>query len=128
MDSRRIVFVLGMGFLLGCPGFGNDSGGAVNPTPSYTDDVAPILNGHCTVCHVVPPQNGAPAGFRMDQYDDDANGNFGAFTYRCLIKNRAGEGIPSFMPPAGQPPLTPSERQTLLKWVEDGGIRNTGDP
>jgi uncharacterized membrane protein len=114
-------------FCLACPGFGSDSGASVD-NPSYTDDVKPILDGHCIKCHVVPPKNGATPGFRLDQYDDDAAGNQGAFGYRCTVKFRAVDGIPSFMPPSGEVQLNAAERDTILKWIEDGGIRNTGDP
>ena len=50
----------------------------------------------------VPPQNGAPPGFRFDQYDADPQGDLGAFSYGCAANLMAST---VFMPPASQPPF-----------------------
>jgi hypothetical protein len=126
--SRIVLFSLGCS-LAACPGFGSDSSTSV-ALPAYSSDVKPILDGHCIKCHTLPPQNGAPTGFRLDVYDDAPGGQqpLGAFTMLCLIKSRAVDGVPSFMPPSGEPPLNADEKATLLGWADDGGIRDPGDP
>src|SRR5688572_19284791 len=101
---RRSGLLLISALLLACPGFGDEDAGNVPDVPTYVDHVKPILDEHCVVCHVDPPQNGAAGGMVLDQYADvlDSSGGqvaSGAGSLGCLIKFRAVDEQPTAMPP-----------------------------
>ena len=125
--NRRLfaIAVLCCASLAGCSGGGPSD--PVPTRPAYVPDIQRITYNHCAVCHTVPPQHGAPDFYDFTQYDDDSAGKQGVFNAGCIIKQRAVNGNPSFMPPAGQVPLTPDERETIARWAEDGRIRLVGD-
>ena len=117
---------LAVPFALACGGFGSATGDPVPVRPVYDPDVKAILDQHCTLCHVVPPRNGAPSYMRLDQYEDTAlpDGTFirGAGFMGCGIEFRAVQGNPTFMPPANQnqPQLDPNEKETIKRWAAHG--------
>lgn len=116
---RRALLLVAAAHLLGCPGFGDEEFQNVPDFPTYDPHVKAILDARCIECHMVPPQNGAPTGFRLDQYDDDGL-NVGAGGVGCEIKNRAVDRNPSQMPPVPRDVLDPSETETVRRWVEQG--------
>jgi hypothetical protein len=95
------------------------------PTPSYSQDVAPILRQHCATCH--RPNDVAP--FAMTDYATIAS-------WAPIIKHAllTGEMPPWHVDPAyGQwtnsLALAAADRSTLLRWVEAGAPRGDGsDP
>lgn len=119
-SSLAIAALLTAPFLLACPGFGDETVGGIPSNPTYDVDVKPILDQHCVPCHSVPPQGGAPVGFRLDQYEDDLAGNQGVLTYSGAIQNRAVDQ--NNMPPATRPDLatSPIDRATIDLWVDQG--------
>lgn len=118
--SLAIAALLATPFLLACPGFGDEEVGGIPEFPTYDVDVKPILDASCVPCHAVPPQAGAPPGFRLDQYEDDVNGVVGAYVVRFDIQFRAVDA--ANMPPATRPDLalTPEQRETIDRWVDQG--------
>lgn len=72
-------------------------------SPSYQNDIAPIVQQRCTVCH-------APGGIETSKLFGsyaqvhDLRVTMLNFIYHCQ------------MPPTCAPQLTPDERQKLLKW------------
>lgn len=123
---RRAGFLLTLPFLLACPGLGDEEGGDVPENPTWNDDIQPILAENCATCHTDTPSNGAPDGFRLDSYADDAD-DIGAFQFRCDVRNRAVNGNPSFMPPSTGP-IGSTERATIERWIEQGAPEFAGGP
>jgi hypothetical protein len=79
--------------------------------PSYAHDVAPLIQAHCLACH-------APGG----QSADKPLGTYNAvFSRRGEVLNQVYACV---MPPAGQPSLSSTERQTLLSWLVCGAPNN----
>lgn len=112
-------------FALACPGLGDGEGGLVPDEPTFVDHVQPILVDRCTECHA-PGGSQENLGFDLGSYGTISTGLTGAFDMRCLIRSRAIEGTPSFMPPTG--PIPSVERQTLDRWVDQGARETTADP
>jgi mono/diheme cytochrome c family protein len=129
-DSVRLVVVVGLcGILAGCGaevapvdsgdsgavvaspvGGGDDDDGISDPAGPTYDDVAPILDAHCTACHGTPLAGGAP--FALDSYQ-------AASSKADRIVARAIDGDPRPMPPSGLE-LSRKEENTLLDWVDAG--------
>jgi hypothetical protein len=90
--------------------------------PTYTKDVAPILYKHCTTCH----RPGEIGPMSLLTYDD-------VRPHAKDIRDEVGDGN---MPPwhaapghrklANDRSLTQAERDTLLRWVNNGSPK--GDP
>jgi hypothetical protein len=85
-----------------CP---SDLPGACPATPpSYVRDVAPMLSRRCLKCH---DPSGTAGTIPLDTYVH-------VFQSRITVLTRV---YGCQMPPAGEPVLTASERQTLLGWL-----------
>ena len=92
----------GAGGAGGCP---NDlPGSCPADPPSYQRDVVPVLERHCLSCH---SSGGQEATQPLDTYQavHDRRSAVLDQVYACR------------MPPAGEPALPVSDRQTLLKWL-----------
>jgi hypothetical protein len=90
---------------------------SVPDNPSYTQDVAPLLNDHCVVCHGWPPDRGAPPKFRADVYDD-TNGVPGVHSYASTINYYVQKDM---MPPGGvaaSDGVGPNGKAMLQKWTD----------
>lgn len=75
------------------------------PTPSYKDDVAPIVARRCSPCHF-------PGGIEAATHDFS--------TYAGIAAQRSSvldQVYSCRMPQAGAPPLGAAERATLLGWL-----------
>lgn len=95
-------------------------------SPTWIDDVAPILRANCVRCHSAPTLSDAPTYFRLDMYDDitvpdgDDNGDApdliksGAPGVAIEIATRVEE---KRMPPRF--PLTDRQIEILTTWYED---------
>jgi hypothetical protein len=88
--------------------------------PDWQTDVLPVIASNCAKCHGYPSAFGAPAGFRLDAYDDativDDNGLIvhGASTMYFRIQQRIDDGT---MPPAL--PLTGDDQAILDNWANE---------
>jgi hypothetical protein len=72
----------------------------------------PIIGGgYCAPCHV----NGGMDGGK--NFDTDNS----IVASKDRIKARAVDGIPSFMPPAPNVPLTAVDKQKIVDWINTGG-------
>jgi hypothetical protein len=81
------------------------------PTPSYQDEIAPIIADACVPCH----GPGGPESTR------DLS------TYQAVFDQRVdvlGQIYGCRMPPHGAAPLEPDERQALLGWLVCGAPDN----
>lgn len=111
--------LFGLTAVLGCPGFGNlDPGLDVSTDDPWCETVELILDTRCTRCHGEEPSNGAPAGMRLDTFEDGP-GAVGAATLAGRILARAGDGT---MPPPGSPEgqVSADELDFLTGWADAG--------
>ena len=100
----------------------------VPDSPTWADDVAPILAANCVRCHTVPAIGGAPDSFRLDTYDDwtldDGRVIRGAGTMADYIRQRiapASQAVPVMPPPEGFARLTDRQIDVLVNWTENLG-------
>ncbi len=89
-------------------------------SPTWLEDVRPIVQANCLRCHTPPSIGGAPSDFRLDSYEDTAlpDGRVlrGAKTMARFIAFRAGED--GTMPPDGA--RSDGQRDTLINWWQAG--------
>ena len=96
-------------------------------TPTWAEDVAPILAANCVRCHTVPAIGGAPETFRLDTYDDwtgdDGRVIRGAGTMSSYILQRIdpGPGVPPMPPEEGFARLTSRQIDVLSNWANNIG-------
>jgi hypothetical protein len=102
---------------------------SVPATPSYQQDVAPILAANCIRCHGVPVLGGAPADFRLDAFGDyerparnsiDLDTVSGAAKYSLIIAQRV-DSSDAPMPPRF--PIDDYQIETLQNWADAGAPR-----
>ena len=82
----------------------------LNYGPKYAL-VKQLVIGYCAPCHL----NGGMDGGKNFDTDNSIVAN------KDRIKIRAVDGIPSFMPPAPNSPLTPVDKQKIVDWINAGG-------
>ncbi|HET6611250.1 MAG TPA: hypothetical protein VFG83_04645 [Kofleriaceae bacterium] len=112
---RAPLYLLGGLFFLGCAPAAPDS-------PTWNEDVRPILTANCQRCHGYPPIHGAPKSFRVDVCDDwqsdgpeEESFFAGAQIYSVQIATRTGEKT---MPPRF--PLSDRQIEILANWADHG--------
>ena len=116
IDQSIRRWFLPMAFLLplaivvwGCGKDGGAKPNNENPTdgtPTYTTDIAPILEANCN-CHFTGGSH-----YSVTPLDTYAN----VYARRELVKQRAG--VAGTMPPTG--PLPQNQRETIIAWVDGG--------
>ena len=123
------LLVLGLG-LAGCPGFGDKTleelVGMPDETPTWDDNIGPLLTARCGPCHTSPPQNFAPDTFRLDKYTtEELDGMLpGALQMLERISARAVDKNPGPMPPSDD--LSDADRVLIDIWVMAGGPKSRG--
>lgn len=96
------------------PGFGDESRSvlsAVPERPTYTD-IAQITANYCLRCH----------------NQSNEQGDFDGDTYETLYPRRedARDLIDAgIMPPQTEPPMSLIDRETFIKWVDQGAPNQT---
>lgn len=91
----------------GCSKTGTVNVPTVNPGPLFSA-VRALMSANCAI-------SGCHAGTQPPNFTVDCN----IITNKALIKARAVDGTPSFMPPTG--PLPISEREKFTAWINAGG-------
>lgn len=89
-------------------------------TPTYFEDVQPILQANCARCHGAEPWQTSIAGYRLDRFvanDEPATGE-DAFERAASILEVACAGDASIMPPGA--PLPARQQDILRRWIEQG--------
>jgi mono/diheme cytochrome c family protein len=107
------------------PDGGATASASTNPVPTYLRDVQPIFMGNCSRCH------NQQSRFIYDWLDYKT-----AYADRWEIRRRIwdswkGTYYKEAMPVANSPEslaLTEDERMTILKWVDNGGLRGVPPP
>lgn len=96
---------------------------------SYARDVQPILSAHCFNCHG-PDQTSRKAGLRLDIADSATKENprsgatavVGGHPEKSELITRIFSNDKNQMPPAKMPQrLTAAEKETLKRWIAEGG-------
>jgi hypothetical protein len=93
----------------------------VPDSPTWTEDVRPIVIGNCTRCHSPPPIGGAPDIVRFDKYDDedrDGDGTIDVFGARSSAMTMATRVETEEMPP--EFPLWSRQIDVIVAWAEGG--------
>jgi uncharacterized membrane protein len=99
---------------------------------SYAKDVKPIIDEHCSQCHVAGQPGFVVSGLDTTSYDALMRGTkFGAVvlpgdpltsTLVMLIEGRADPSLK--MPHGDAKPLDPEDIATIRQWVEQGAKNN----
>jgi hypothetical protein len=98
---------------------------------TYEDDVAPILQEHCVVCHVAGQPGATESGLLMDNYESLIKGSrFGriiepgdAMT-SSLYLLVSGKSRLIVSMPHGEEPLSAEEIETIRVWIDKGAVEN----
>lgn len=94
----------------------------------FAREVKPILSNHCWTCHG-PDETGRQGNLRLDVRDDAIKGGESGFAAIVpgkpadseLLKRINSHDADLQMPPAStKKPLTPSQIDTLTRWIEQG--------
>ena len=96
---------------------------------TYVDDVAPILQKHCSECHVAGQQGAEATGLLLDSYasimSDDRYGPVidpgSARTSSLYILISGKENLTISMP-HGREPLSADEIETIRVWIDNGAV------
>lgn len=86
--------------------------------PTFEQDVKPLFDDHCNLCHGTSPDRGAPSSFRLDAYDDTP-GKRGA----ASMAGRAVHAVEGdSMPPAAAwgDGVGPNGKKMLQRWIDQG--------
>ncbi len=107
-----------MMLLIGCTAVSEDD--LIDATPisevlTYHENIKPIIDNNCIVCHSNPPQNGAP--MPLVSYENVTE----AVQNRNLI-GRISSNDPAFLMPLGGPRLPQNLINITIQWNEDGLI------
>jgi hypothetical protein len=90
----------------------------VPDNPTYNRDIFPLYADHCLLCHMSPPNRGAPDTFRLDSYgDSDSATGAGSMAFMCLDQVKR-----KLMPPAAKSGdgVGPKGLEMLQKWYDNG--------
>ncbi len=80
---------------------------------TFLNDVQPIINNNCIICHTNPPENGAP--MPLLTYDNVKD----AIQNRGLLDRISSEDL-GFVMPFGGPRLPQHLVDTIIQWEENG--------
>lgn len=98
---------------------------------TYADDVEPIIQKHCAVCHVTGQQGARESGLLMDSYESLMKGttfgqviNPGSAMSSSLYILVSGNDKLTITMPHGKKPLSDEEIETIRVWIENGAVEN----
>lgn len=98
-------------------------GAGVPQSPTYFQDVQPILQANCARCHGADAYEPEIAGFRLDRYVKGDARTLDAWDYRDAIVKHTVEHAAPAMPPGYV--LTARQQQILQRWVAQGAPKGT---
>ena len=117
--SRLAVALIGVTFLLGCPGLGSNTADelVLDPAAPLCENVELVLDFHCNRCHGATASDGAPPDLRLDVWDNP--GARGAVNQSSRIVARSQDGT---MPPITAPETAVGGEalQVLIDWDAAG--------
>lgn len=117
MNSYKLLFLFGITILSSCSN--NSSSDLIEPIPfvenvTYLENIKPIIESNCIVCHSSPPQNFAP--MQLTTYNDVKL----ALQNRGLIGRITRDEGASGLMPNGGPKLPQSKIDLIIKWRDQG--------
>lgn len=80
---------------------------------TFVNDVQPIINNNCILCHANPPENGAPMPLLTYEHVKEAVQN------RDLINRISSEDL-GFLMPFGGPRLPQNLIDIIIQWEVNG--------
>ena len=86
-------------------------------TTKYIQNIKPIIDNNCIICHTNPPENGAP--MPLLTYDNVKE----AIQNRGLIDRISSTDL-GFLMPFGGPRLPQNLIDTIIQWQADGLLEN----
>ncbi len=99
---------------------------------SFSKDVMPVLQKHCSECHLPGGVGEVASGLDLSSYESTMKGTkFGAIvrpgdstssTLSILTEGRADPSIN--MPHGDRPPLSKEETSIIAKWINQGAENN----
>ncbi|MCF6211789.1 MAG: hypothetical protein L3K24_14200 [Gammaproteobacteria bacterium] len=99
---------------------------------SFSKDVMPVLQKHCSECHLSGGVGEVASGLDLSSYESTMKGTkFGAIvrpgdstssTLSILTEGRADPSIN--MPHGDRPPLSKEETGIIAKWINQGAENN----
>lgn len=101
---------------------------ALEPRPTFSEDIQPILNDYCVKCHQPKDDHGE---LRLHDYEGLMAGSAkgpvvvpGRPEKSILVKVMKWETSPSLRMPFHLEPLTPNRIQNIEKWISLGAPDN----
>jgi Planctomycete cytochrome C len=98
---------------------------------SYKATIKPIIDKHCTECHLEGGQGALTTGFRMDSYENLMKGTkFGPVIVAgdslssSLYRLVSGKVDKSIRMPHSKDPMPASEISAIEKWIDQGAQNN----
>jgi len=98
---------------------------------SFSDDVMPILSGHCFSCHQPGGQGNEKSGLDLSTYEGVMKGT--KFGKTVIPKDPEGSnlmwlldwrGAPETHMPLGKRKLSTCDRDMIRQWIRDGAKNN----
>jgi cytochrome c len=98
---------------------------------SFSDDVMPILSGHCFSCHQPGGQGNEKSGLDLSTYEGVMKGT--KFGKMVIPKDPEGSnlmwlldwrGAPETHMPLGKRKLSTCDRDMIRQWIRDGAKNN----
>lgn len=116
MKKAKYLFFTSFLFVVSCSSNSEDD--LINPvslsTTKYTENVKPIIDNNCIICHGSTPTNGAPMSLVTYAQVKDAVQNRG-----LLDRISRTQGAPGMMPNLGTR-LPQSTIDLIVDWNTDG--------
>jgi len=98
---------------------------SVPESPTYFEDVQPILASRCYRCHGASPLVEELEYFRLDRFVPEDEVREDLWDLRFRVVDLAARGFDPAMPPDF--PLTDRQQEILKRWLEDGAPRGERD-
>ncbi|MGA7807240.1 c-type cytochrome domain-containing protein [Bradyrhizobium sp.] len=135
---RRRLLVLGAATFLAVGGSvalemisSSDEVCAAQAKTSFSDDVVPILTGHCYSCHTPGGQGSQKSGLDLSTYDGVMHGTKsgkmvipGDPDSSNLMWLLEWRGAPETHMPLGKKKLSTCDRDTIRAWIREGALNN----
>ncbi len=128
MLRRRISCLLSTAIAVFLAGCGSEPQQA---QVSYKATIKPIVDKHCTECHLEGGKGSSKSGFRTDSYETLMKGTFygpvvvpGNALSSSFYRLVAGKVDPSIRMPHGKEPLSESEISSIEIWITQGAKNN----
>lgn len=85
------------------------------PAPTFSQDVAPLIQNHCAGCHSADGEEPTPSLINYSGVTGSMD------SVARMVETQL---VQCKMPPDSEPELTPEERRTILGWIICGAQNN----